>query len=167
MNKCMFSGHLTDAPKIRRFDNSVLAQFSLAVKNRLKDRQTGKYGVTFIDVKTWGKNAVNMEIYGAKGMEVLITSQFTEEVYEKDGQKKKYKCFVADEIEYLSGGKKKEDQAQVTNAAGNEKNPPAVESKNVEPEKPSLLEENSIDQELMDMGFGDLPGFDVNNPFPA
>lgn len=167
MNKCMFSGRLTDDPKITRFEKSILAQFSMAVKNRSKDRKTGKYGVTFIDVKTWGINAENMEKYGAKGMEVLITSYFTNEDYEKDGQRKKYKCFVAEEIEYISGGKKKEDNGQATATAGSETTPPAAEPQPKETEKPVQPEESSIDQELMDMGFDDLPGFDVDNPFPG
>lgn len=160
MNKCIFSGRLVKEPIMKKFENGTLAQFSLAVKEKYKDRKTGKYAVTFVDVKVWGVMAENLEKYAAKGMEVLITSHYTVEEYESNSEKKKYKCFVADEIEYLSGGKKKEEPRQATDGAEQETAAPATKEPNQE-------KESSIDEELKDMGFGDLPGFDVNNPFPG
>lgn len=111
MNKLHIIGNVVHTPEMRTTTSGVnCCKFSVAVKRKFKDAQTGDYATDFFDVQAWRQLADNCGKYLEKGMKVAVIGAMQSRDYEgRDGGKRRAWEVVADEVEFLS---RKSDGAQ-------------------------------------------------------
>ena len=109
MNVVNIVARLTKDPEVRYNPNtqSAVAKFSLAVDDGYGDKKK----TYFIPVTVFGKQAESCEKYLAKGRRVAITGRIVTGSYEKDGNKVYTWGVIADRVEFLEFGEKKEENA--------------------------------------------------------
>ena len=91
-----------------------VARFRLAVNNPLNDKE-----VLYIDVDTWEKQADFVEKYVKKGSALCVVGRLKmDEFTGKDGVKKSKYTIITERLNFIGGGKKKEDA--VDNDTGTE-----------------------------------------------
>jgi len=102
-------------PEMRATTSGVnVCKFSVAVKRKFKNPQTGDYDTDFFDVQAWRQLAENCGKFLEKGMKVAVVGAMQMRDYEgRDGGKRRAWEVVADEVEFLS---RKSDSAQQTGA---------------------------------------------------
>lgn len=100
MNICTFAGRITRdcETKIIRDDLSITS-FSIAVDTGFGDKKRTE----FINVKAFKKDA--LAPYLLKGKPVLVSGEYQEEKWEKDGQKHSKVVILARDIEFQQGDK--------------------------------------------------------------
>ena len=109
MNQVVLIGRLTKDVEVRYTqDGMAIARFSIAV-----DRYTkGEKKADFINVLVFGKSAENCEKYLAKGRKVALEGRIQTGSYTKDDGTKVYTTdVVANRVEFIEWGEKKEDDA--------------------------------------------------------
>lgn len=104
MNKSILIGRITRDLGLQG-NNTKYTKFSIAV-----DR-IGKEGADFIGVTVFGKQAENAVKYLSKGRKVAIEGHLQSGVYEKDGKVIYTLDVIADRVEFLEWGEKKEESA--------------------------------------------------------
>lgn len=112
MNKAIIIGRLTRDPELKFIagsDKSV-CNFSLAV-NRPFDKNTAD----FFRIIVWGKVAENCSKYLEKGRLVAVEGRIQNNNYEKNGVKQFSVDIVAERVDFLERGDKKQS-ADVANA---------------------------------------------------
>jgi len=115
MNKIHLIGNVVHTPEMRATTSGVnVCKFSVAVKRKFKNPQTGDYDTDFFDVQAWRQLAENCGKFLEKGMKVAVVGAMQMRDYEgRDGGKRRAWEVVADEVEFLS---RKSDSAQQTGA---------------------------------------------------
>ena len=116
MNNTVLIGRLVRDPELRYLPNSGTANatFTLAVDKGLsKDKKAefeaqNKPTADFIRVVTWGKLAENVANYTTKGKLVGVQGRINTGSYEKEGIKTFTVDVVANQVEFLEFGEKKE-----------------------------------------------------------
>jgi len=107
MNNVIMIGRLTRDPELRFVAGSgkAVANFSLAVNRPFsKDKQAD-----FFRVVIWGKPAENVAQYLTKGKLVGVKGYLTSRSYDAANGEKKYVTeIVADNVEFLEWGDRKE-----------------------------------------------------------
>ena len=109
MNKILLIGRLTKEPELS-FTNSGVAvcKFTLAVNRRFK--REGQQEADFIPVVVWNKQAESTANYTKKGNQIGIVGRIETRSYEaKDGNKRYVTEVIAEEVQFLEWGEKKED----------------------------------------------------------
>lgn len=103
MNKTYIIGNVVHTPQMRSTNSGVsVCSFSVAVKRRFKNPQTGEYDTDFFDVQAWRQTAELCEKYLEKGKKVAVVGAMQSRDYEKEGVKKRVWELVADEVEFLT-----------------------------------------------------------------
>jgi single-strand DNA-binding protein len=103
MNKITIIGNVVHTPQMRSTQSGMsVCSFSVAVKRRFKNAQTGEYETDFFDVQAWRQLAELCEKYLEKGKKVAVIGAMQSRDYEKDGVKKRIWELVADEVEFLT-----------------------------------------------------------------
>lgn len=103
MNKVTIIGNVVHTPQMRSTQSGMsVCNFSVAVRRRFKNAQTGDYDTDFFDVQAWRQQAELCEKYLEKGKKVAVVGAMQSRDYEKDGVKKRVWELVADEVEFLS-----------------------------------------------------------------
>lgn len=107
MNAVTLIGRLTRDPEVRYTqDEMAIARFSIAVDRFAK----GEKKTDFINILVFGKSAENCEKYLAKGRKVAIEGRIQTGSYTKDDGTKVYTTdVVANRVEFIEWGEKKED----------------------------------------------------------
>ena len=107
MNQVVLIGRLTKEPEVRYTqDGMAIARFSIAVYRYTK----GEKKADFIDILVFGKSAENCEKYLAKGRKVALEGRMQTGSYTKDDGTKVYTTdVVANRVEFIEWGEKKED----------------------------------------------------------
>lgn len=116
MNKVILLGRLTRDPNMRyTASGTALCEIGLAVNRTYKDKASGnhKEETCFVDITVWGKSAENCAQYLAKGREVLVEGRLKFDSWEMDGQKRSKLGVVAENVQFLSKGKPKEESPAV------------------------------------------------------
>lgn len=107
MNSVIMIGRLTRDPELRFVAGSgkAVANFSIAVERPFsKEKQAD-----FFRVVVWGKQAENCANYLAKGRKVAVKGYLTTDSYDdKNGIKRNVTDIVADNVEFLEWGDRKE-----------------------------------------------------------
>lgn len=109
MNNCTLIGRICNNIEVRYTqDEMAIARFSIAV-----DRYTkGEKKADFINILVFGKSAENCEKYLAKGRKVALEGRIQTGSYTKDDGTKVYTTdVVANRVEFIEWGEKKEDDA--------------------------------------------------------
>lgn len=107
MNNVILIGRLTKDPEIRYTnDNMAIGTFTLAI-DRGKDK-----GADFPKITVFGNQAENCNKYLSKGRLVAIAGRIRTGSYEKDGRKVFTTDVIADRVQFLEWGEKKEEPAK-------------------------------------------------------
>lgn len=107
MNCVVMVGRLTRDPELRFVAGSgkAVATFSIAVDRRFSKEKVAD----FFNVVVWGKTAETAANYLAKGRKVAIQGSLQSRSYEdKTGQKRYVTEIVAENVEFLEWGDRKE-----------------------------------------------------------
>lgn len=117
MNSVVMIGRLTRDPELRftAGNGKAVATFSIAV-----DRPFSKNKETdFFKVVVWGKSGENCANYLAKGRLVGIQGRLQNNRWEdQDGRKRNRDEIVADRVEFLEWGNKKQGNSNYDNVDG-------------------------------------------------
>jgi single-strand DNA-binding protein len=103
MNKITIIGNVVHTPQMRATNSGVnVCNFSVAVRRRFKNPQTGEYDTDFFEVQAWRQLAELCEKFLEKGKKVAVVGAMQSRDYEKDGVKKRIWELLADEVEFLT-----------------------------------------------------------------
>jgi len=107
-NIVLLTGNLAREPEVRTTSlGKAVANIVVAV-NRGRYNGEAK-GADFISVTAWGATAEAIEKYLHKGDKVLVRGNMRVESYESDGQKR-YKTFVmAEQVQFITTRKNRND----------------------------------------------------------
>ena len=106
MNKTFLIGRLTADPELRETQaGKSVCRFTLAVDRLKKDD-----GADFISCTAWGKTAENLCKYLGKGAKIAVAGRIQTGSYEKDGRKIYTTDIIVNELEFLEGKKKDQDE---------------------------------------------------------
>jgi single-strand DNA-binding protein len=109
MNKTFFIGFLGSDPEIRYTQTgTAVAEFSLAVKDGWGDKQK-TYWPRLV---AFGKTAEMIGNSLSKGRKIMAECRYTQDNYEKDGQKKRSSKFVVEHIEFLDSKKQEQEPSK-------------------------------------------------------
>jgi single-strand DNA-binding protein len=105
LNRVILSGRLVRDPEVRFTPGGVpVANFSIAVNRRFKDRQSGEWrdDTAFLDIVAWQQLAERCRDGLHKGSAVIVEGRIQTRTWEtQDGQKRKAVEINAQSIEFL------------------------------------------------------------------
>lgn len=112
MNNVSLVGRLTRDPDVKTSSSgTMIAQFSVAVDRRYKDKTTGEYGVDFPNIVAFGSTAEFIQKYFRKGQRIGIVGRIQTRSWEADDGTKRYATeVIAENVEFVES-KKSESQA--------------------------------------------------------
>lgn len=105
INSVTISGNIGHDPELRHTaSGSAVLGFSVAVNERVKDRETGEWSdkANWVDCVMFGNRAQSLAPYLRKGTKVAIEGKLRWSQWEKDGAKRSKIEVVVDEIEFMS-----------------------------------------------------------------
>lgn len=106
LNRCCFIGRLGQDPEVRFMpDGTGVANFSIAVGNEYKDKNTGNKveQTEWVKISAFGKLAEIIREYLKKGSQVYIEGKMKTRKWEKDGQAHYTTEIIADNMQMLGG----------------------------------------------------------------
>lgn len=113
LNKVQIIGRLGKDPEVKNLQSgSTVANFSLAVSEQWKDKQTGekKEKTEWINIVLWGNAAEVAQKYLHKGDMCYVEGKIQTRSYEKDGITKYVTEVQAFQLLLLGGNKSSETQ---------------------------------------------------------
>ncbi|MCF7936845.1 MAG: single-stranded DNA-binding protein [Synergistales bacterium] len=119
-NKAILVGNLARDPEMRyTASKTPVARLVVAVNRTWKGRDGElQEEVSFIPVTVFGSQAENCERYLSKGRPVLVEGRIRVSSYEKEGQKRTFTEVVAQTIQFLGGGGRREDSDSAYSGEG-------------------------------------------------
>lgn len=127
LNKVMLIGNLTRDPEKRYTPSGMaVADISVAVNRRYKaGNGEMKDEVCFVPVTLWSRDAENAAKFLSKGSPIFIEGRLKLDQWEKDGKKNSKLTVVAERMQFLSGGGRREgggpqEYADAPHASGDE-----------------------------------------------
>lgn len=114
MNQTTFTGRIATDIEVKYSQSGVgIANFSLAVDDGYKDKKK----TYFPRLVAFGKTAETIGNTLEKGRKILVDCRFTEEKWEKDGQKRTATKFIVNTFEYLDEKKQESTEDRPGNEA--------------------------------------------------
>ena len=108
MNISFLIGNLSRDPEEIKVENNTLCKINIAVNENYTNRD-GERPVQFFNVSVWGKLAENCLKYLKKGSKVGVVGKIQIRQWEDENNVKRSAIeVIANEIEFLSSGKKEE-----------------------------------------------------------
>jgi single-strand DNA-binding protein len=108
VNVCIITGNLAREPEVRVTSSGKAVANIVVAVNRGYYNGEDK-GADFIPVTAWGATAEAIEKYLHKGDKVLVRGNMRVESYESDGQKR-YKTFItAEQVQFITTRKNRND----------------------------------------------------------
>jgi single-strand DNA-binding protein len=107
INQVVVSGNLTRDPETRSFPSGMsVCNFSLAVNERVKDKDSGEWGdrVNYFDCSTFGGMGEWLGNNLTKGSGVVVSGRLQWRSWEKDGVKRSAVSIVADSVVTRNAG---------------------------------------------------------------
>lgn len=103
-NQCNFTGRLGKEPESKQLQSGTVTNFSLAVSEQWRDKQTQekKEKTNWITCVAYGALADVIAKFGTKGMFVRVTAKLQNRSWEQDGQTRYATEFVVNEFQILS-----------------------------------------------------------------
>lgn len=110
MNKALLVGYLGKTPELRFTPQGrAVARFSLATSARWTDNDGQKQERTdWHQIVVWGAQAEACGQYLEKGHQVLVEGKIQTRKYQQDGQQRWTTEIVAQHVEFLGGGEKRD-----------------------------------------------------------
>lgn len=105
MNKATIMGRLGKDPELKKTGDLDICDFSLATTSKYKDKEeTEWHNVTF-----FGKQALVLEKYLQKGMQLLVEGKIVTRNWDGSDGKKRYKTsIIGKEFHFINSPKKEE-----------------------------------------------------------
>lgn len=103
-NQCNFTGRLGKDPETKQLSNGSVTNFSIAVSEQWRDKQTQekKERTTWVNCVVYGALADVVAKFGTKGMFVRITGKMQNRQWEQDGQTRYATEILVNEFQMLS-----------------------------------------------------------------
>jgi len=122
-NKVILMGNLTRDPELRfTQSNMAVCKVGLAVNRRFKDGQTGEWREepTFVDITIFGKRGEAFEKYHRKGASAFVEGSLRFDTWDdkNTGQKRSKLYVVADNWEFVGGGRESGGSASASASGG-------------------------------------------------
>lgn len=109
MNQVILTGRLTRDIELKFGESGkAMAKFNIAI-SRGKDKDGNDLGADFPSIVCFGKTAELADKYLGKGKMVGVVGHIKTGSYEKDGARIYTTDVIADRLEFLGGGEKKDD----------------------------------------------------------
>lgn len=142
INRVFLAGNLTRDPQVRFLANEkAVAEFGLAINRKFKAGDGSlKEEVTFVDIEVWGRTAELCSQYLTKGRGCFVEGRLKLDTWEdkKDGSKRSKLRVVADNVQFLDGGKGRGEGAPAGDAGGDaEGDAPAAPARPSRPAAPA------------------------------
>ena len=99
MNSISLIGNLGRDPQINAA--GTMASFSIAVKRKFKNKQTGEYETDWFNCKAFNKTAEMIRDSFSKGSQIAFDGHLQNNNYEKDGQKIYRDEVIVDSITFI------------------------------------------------------------------
>lgn len=115
INKAIVTGNLTRDAELRSTAGGMsVANFSVAVNERMKNSQTGEWEdrPNYLDCTMFGKRAESLAQYLVRGTKVAVEGRLRWSQWEKDGQNRSKVEIVVDELELMTARDKGEAKPQ-------------------------------------------------------
>lgn len=110
INRVFLAGNLTRDVAVRFLTgDKAVGEFGLAINRKWKDGSgETKEETTFVDVEVWGRTAELCAQYLAKGRGCFVEGRLKLDQWEdkKDGSKRSKLRVVADNVQFMDGGKR-------------------------------------------------------------
>lgn len=123
MNKAIIVGNVGRDPEVKRFNEAVVAKFSMATTDVWKDKNGDTQEETmWHNIEVWGKLAEIVEKYVTKGMPLAVEGKMVRKDYEDDQGNKRSSFYVKiNDMKFLGSGQKTtEKQANYQDNQGND-----------------------------------------------
>jgi single-strand DNA-binding protein len=127
LNKVILVGNLTKDPETKFLPSGqAVSNLRLACNRKFKAANgEWKDEVTYVSIEVWGKQAENCQEYLRKGSPVLIEGRLKlKEWTTQDGQKRSMLEVVAERVQFLSGGARRDGEGGGAPAGGGYDGPP-------------------------------------------
>jgi single-strand DNA-binding protein len=109
LNSCNFIGNIVRDPELRPVGQSSVANFTIAVGWKSKDKE----GTEWVNVTAWGKLGEIVAQYATKGTKVFVQGRMKTEKYtDKNGIEKQTTKIEADKVEFLSKSQSEPQQQE-------------------------------------------------------
>jgi single-strand DNA-binding protein len=107
INRVVLTGNLTRDPEVRTTPGGLaVCKLGLAVNGRRKNNAgVWEEKANFFNVTVFGKQGENCAQYLKKGRPVAIDGRLEWSSWEQDGQKRSSVDIIADNVQFLSGGR--------------------------------------------------------------
>ncbi len=129
LNQLTMLGNLTRDPETKYLaSGTCVAEFGIAVNERVKKGNDWVDEPCFIDVTLFGKQAEVAGEYLSKGASVLITGRLKYEQWEKEGVKRSKHKFVGDRMQMVGGKRGEHDQTRDESPSEYQQAPAKVEA---------------------------------------
>jgi single-strand DNA-binding protein len=116
INRVEISGNLGRDPELRATSSGTqVCSFSVCVNTRQKVNGEWKDKANWVDVIFFGNRAESISKYLAKGSHVTVAGRLSQNVWEKDGQKRSKLEVIGEDIDFQDG-KRTEQAAQELSA---------------------------------------------------
>ncbi len=114
MNKVVLVGRLTRDPEVRTMPSgNQVASFTLAINRNFRNKE-GNIDADFINVSVFGRQAENVAKYMSKGSLLGCEGRIQTRSYDaQDGSKRYVTEVIADNVEFMSSGKREENREPV------------------------------------------------------
>ncbi|MDU4597484.1 MAG: single-stranded DNA-binding protein [Clostridium sporogenes] len=112
MNKVVLIGRLTADPELKFTPGSgtAVSRITLAVQRKYK--KEGQEEADFIPIVIWGKQAEAIATHQKKGRLIGVSGRIQTRSYDaKDGTKRYVTEVIAEEVQFLEWGRKKDDNS--------------------------------------------------------
>lgn len=116
LNKVIMIGNLTSDPELQYTSSGTArTRFSIAINRQYKDKSGQlQEDVTFVPIVAWGSQAENCANYLSKGRSVAVEGRLRIDSFEnQDGEKKKVVEVVAQNVQFLGGGRQSDSAGTV------------------------------------------------------
>ncbi len=121
-NRVIIMGNLTRDPDYKEQPSGqALCRLSLASNRQFRNKQTGNLSqeVCYIDATVWGPQAENCRQYLHKGRPVLVEGRLRYDTWkDAEGQSRQRHTIVADNVIFLGGAQRPEQQAADESESG-------------------------------------------------
>lgn len=104
LNTVVLNGNIVADAEVKEFQNSAVVKFRLAFHQGRGDKETSG----FIDVKKWGDKVGALAPHLVKGKAIAVEGRLEMESWEKDGTKHQKFVIVANNVQFVPQGEKKQ-----------------------------------------------------------
>ena len=119
MNVVCITGRFSRDPEIRTKDQFIIANFTLAVENDVKKKNSdGSDNADYFDVVTFGKRAEFIEKWFKKGMKIEVVGRLEQNRYvDKNGDYQSKVRIVANTVKFAESKKASGQNAPTTDTS--------------------------------------------------